>query len=305
MRRRSRKQRKTAHRRLGETPRPGEENRFGNSFACCRGDVQNCKIKVKEPHIRGGGTNPTDVRIVQTLEILVGPSNGKQSHRLRKKKNKSPNVDWYENNQNLTFPSTTITSIAFFIPLSKCVHGLAFESTLKWNDLLYYGTNTSAMIQQYHSERRKKKCYNSCAIPRHPVKCRSSSESSANSEDSVVCFESDDSFLEDTCTYDQVDERSLSKDNFDNQEVRNCSMSNKYNLSRKSNISSDTGGTKLPPALIQSELESNWKVESFKWKAKRFLKAKSKKQKWKKKLKSQEQMFYLYRVFPFFHNCIA
>ncbi len=58
-------------------------------------------------------------------------------------------------------------------------------------------------------------------------------------------------------------------------------------------------------------MKSNWKVESFKRKAKRFLKGEtifeSKKRKWKKnwKAENQKQKFYLYHFFPPFHNYIA
>ncbi len=59
--------------------------------------------------------------------------------------------------------------------------------------------------------------------------------------------------------------------------------------------------------LSVTELESNWKVESFKRKAKRFLKAKSKKWKWKKnwEAESQKQKFYLYHFLPPFHKYIV
>ncbi len=52
----------------------------------------------------------------------------------------------------------------------------------------------------------------------------------------------------------------------------------------------------------KAELESNWKVESFKRKAKRFLKAKSKKQKWKKieKLKVKSRSFIYITFFHIF-----
>ncbi len=56
---------------------------------------------------------------------------------------------------------------------------------------------------------------------------------------------------------------------------------------------------------FETDLESNWKVESFKQKAKRFLKAKSKSEKKNWKAESQKRKFYLYHFFSSFHNRIA
>ncbi len=64
-----------------------------------------------------------------------------------------------------------------------------------------------------------------------------------------------------------------------------------------------------PELARQTELESNWKVESFKRKTKQFLKAKSESEKKIGKLKAKSKSFiyitFFYRFCPPFHNHIA
>lgn len=182
MTRRNRKCRKAAHRRKADASGcvNKENTNFSNIF-CCK-EMQNFRIKTTGPTARGCQLN------ARALSVMLesGPSEPKRKQPRSRKKNKSPpHEDWFENNRMQNFPKTKISSIAFFIPLDSC---LAEEKSMDFNDVLYYNSTSSAMLIQYQNEQSMIALYHIPLVPGPQIKYRTSSESSANSEDSVVCF---------------------------------------------------------------------------------------------------------------------
>lgn len=198
MRKKSKTCRKATHRRMGEAAANNKENSFSSLF-CSKGDIQDFRTKTCEPATRGSletaspsrGTNKSGAG--QEKKIY---SKSKQTKRSRRRRNnKSPPFEWPDCNANIAFPTSKYSSIAFFVPLNS-KNADRNAKIMEWNDLYFYESNTTAMISRYQAKRKKKLLRDSNFIPESKPKYRSSSESSANSDDSVI-FANDDSLFDD------------------------------------------------------------------------------------------------------------
>lgn len=189
MKRRNKKFRKTSLRGMSDSSN-NKENTFKEVF------FSNFRIITREPSTHSCELN-NRTRKNKRKPKDMEESADKQIQRYQKKYNKSPSGDWYENNRNLTFPTVKVSSISFFIPLNTCVEYDSFSCINFSNSFLFYKSNNCTVISRYQSER---KYYNfkENRIPFLQIKQRSSSESSGNSEDSVVCFETDNELSEDS-----------------------------------------------------------------------------------------------------------
>lgn len=198
MRKKSKTCRKATHRRMGEAAVNNKENSFSSLF-CSKGEIQDFRTKMCEPVTRGSvetaspsrGTNKCAAG--QEKKICCKSKQTKRSRRRRN--NKSPPFEWPDCNPNLTFPNSKYSSIAFFVPLNS-KNADKNAKIIEWNDFYIYESNTTAMISRYQAEQKKKLLCDSNFIPESKPKYRSSSESSANSDDSVI-FANDDSLFDD------------------------------------------------------------------------------------------------------------
>lgn len=206
MRKKSKTCRKATHRRMSDLPSNNKENSFSSVF-CSKGEIQDFRTKVSEPITRGSHFETASVingtsKSSASQEKICGSKQPKRSRRRRN--NKSPHLEWYECNGNLTFPTSKCSSIAFFIPLNS-QNANNVEETIKWNDFYFYESNTTAMISRYRAEKKKKKLLRDPNfVPESKPKYRSSSESSANSDDSVIFANDDNLFDDEDCTGDTV-----------------------------------------------------------------------------------------------------
>lgn len=203
MRKKSKTCRKATHRRMGDVAANNKENSFSSVF-CSKGEIQDFRTKASEPVTRGShyetasptcGASKSGAN--QEKKICCKSRQAKRSRRRRN--NKSPPFEWPECNPNLTLPTAKFSSVAFFVPLNS-KNADQNAKIISWNDLYFYESNTTAMISRYQAEQKKKLLRDSNLIPESKPKYRSSSESSANSDDSVI-FANDDSLFDDEdCT---------------------------------------------------------------------------------------------------------
>lgn len=193
MRRRSKKCRKTALRALGDAPSANKENSFSSIF--CRKDVHNFRNKTSEPATRSCSLSKKTMKNTKKEE----------DRSIKKQMQCASN----ENNSSITllFTSCKISSVAFFIPLNgyPCNHEKndSSQKIIDWNNLLVYGCSSAAIFSHQPDQMNKIYYYKPTVLPDLRLKYRTTSESSTNSEDSFICFESNDD------VYDHGDYKTL------------------------------------------------------------------------------------------------
>lgn len=180
-------------------------------------------------------------------------NNAKIKERSNGKHSKEPN--WLENNLFVSFPSSKMSSVAYFIPLKDYYCDISvndLSNFMDWNQFVYYGSNSSSMISHYNNKRKNSKQDKSMVLEFPQLrKSRSSSESSINSDDSFICFE----FTEE---YDTDDEVSVAVYTYI------CSFKNSYYNSNVLFIfrsaTPKISLIKITPAILQTFLQTLQKL---------------------------------------------